>query len=148
MPQPGPSRIELAIRQIKTILTPTDGINGRIWRDREEAFNVERELPALVIYPERSLRIPATTCRDLWDLVVMVDICVAGGPVSELADPIWCDVHARLMVDPMGLEPAPPGEGRPPALQWIRVDGEGRPGILSTAWLVQVRTMGGDVTMP
>lgn len=148
---PGPSRIEQAIAHIVATLQPTYAVGGRIWRDRAEAL-VQAELPALVVYPENSPRMPDTTCRDLWNVLVIVDILVSGGPVSQVADPIWCDVYARLMADQSvgghasGIEPFPRGEGNVPALQWIRESAENQPGVLSTAWLVRVRTMGADVT--
>lgn len=151
MTVPGPSRHEQAIAQIVTTLQATYGVGGRVWRDRAEAL-ARSELPALVIYPENAPRLPETTCRDSWAMLVMVDILVDGGAVSQVADPIWCDVHALLMADPSlaghssGIEPFPRNEGNVPALQWIREAGDNQPGVLSTAWLVRIRTMGGDVT--
>lgn len=145
------SRQELAIREIMTILAGAAGVTGRVYRERTEAF-VRGEFPAIVVYPVAATRDPDSTCRDTWNLRVHCDILVSGGPTSELTDPIWVSAHALLMANQSlgghatGIEPWPRSEGGPPALQWERPDGENNPGILSTAWLVRVRTMEGDVT--
>ena len=145
------SKHERIISQIMTTLAGADGVTGRVWRDRSEAF-ARAELPALCVYWEEAQLDPDTTCRGTWLIRVMVDILVDGGPVGQVADPIWCSVHSLLMADQTvgghasGIEPFPRSMGNTPAAKCESVPGENQPGVLSTAWLVRARTMIGDIT--
>lgn len=145
------SKHERIISHIMTTLAGADGVTGRVWRDRSEAF-ARGELPALCVYWEDAPTEQDTTCRNTWFIKVIVDILVDGGPVGQVADPIWCSVHSLLMADQTvggyanGIEPYPRTMGNTPAVQTERVAGENQPGILSTAWLVRARTMSTDIT--
>lgn len=151
MTTPNPSKQELAIQRIMLTVAGAYGVTGRVYRERTEAL-ARGEVPAIVVYPMLAIRDPDTTCRDSWIVRVHCDIMVGGGPTSGQADPIWSSMHALLMADQSvggtanGIEPWPRSEGGQPALQWERVEGENQPGVLSTAWLLRVRTMQGDVT--
>ena len=145
------SRHLQCLEHIETQLKTLPIITGGVWFERTDAFLRGFE-NAINIRPDLAPLEPDSTCRGTWTMRLYVDILVELGPVMKVADPIWCAVHSLLMADQSvggtanSIEPFPRTEGNEPAVRWLPVDGENQPGVLSTAWLVRVRTMEGDLT--
>lgn len=135
------SKSERILAAIATALAPTDGIAGRVFRDRWEAV-ARGEMPCLVVEPQgedpQIIAIPNTDSS----LLVAVDVLISGAPLSTLADPIRVDAHARLMADrSLGglahtIDPA--------SVQWQAEPGE--IGILSLGYRITYRTLTTDLT--
>jgi len=94
-----PTRRELIIRQVVAALSATSGIDGRIYRARQDALARE-ESPALVVLPEGEGPTEDIVGKTEKILRVIVAIYQRGSTPDSLADSIAKEVHVRIMQDP------------------------------------------------
>ena len=135
------SKSEQILAAIEAALADTDGISGRVFRDRWEAV-ARNEMPCLVVEPLGEE--PGLTSLPFTDytVTVAVDILISGSPLSTLADPIRVDAHSRLMADRTlgglthSIDPGPS--------EWKGEPGE--IGILSLSYRIPFRTLTEDLT--
>lgn len=130
------SKSETILTRIATVLGPTAGVSGRVFRDRWEAL-ARNEMPAIVIEPQSESDDVLTTRETLTtSLNVSIDVLISGAPLSTLADPIRVDLHSRLMADAtlQGLVISIYPTGR----TWDAVSGE--IGVVRSSYAVRYRT--------
>lgn len=130
------SKSETILARIETVLAPTAGVSGRVYRDRWEAL-ARTELPAIVIEPQSESDDILTTRETLTTtLNVSIDVLISGAPLSTLADPIRVDLHSRLMADAtlqaLVISIYPTGRA------WDAVSGE--IGVVRCSYAVRYRT--------
>jgi hypothetical protein len=122
------SKREQILARVETLLINTSGVDGRVFRSRQQAFSRD-EAPAIVIEPGRDNPSVVNTCKLEWSLDVLVAIYARGVVPHQQADPIVVAMHNELMGDrslgglvidmvPTGVDP-----------QFDRAD-------FSTLWLV------------
>lgn len=112
------SKREQILAAATVALQGTTGVGTRIWRSRLEAFQ-RSEAPAIVVEPgtDEAAAPSASNCWIDWTFTLVVAVYTRGHLPEQLADPIVCDVHAKLMADrslgglamdlwPIGVEPA------------------------------------------
>jgi len=135
------SKSERILAAIEAVLASTDGISGRVFRDRWEAV-ARNEMACIVIEPQsESDEVPAVGPINT-DLTFAVDILISGAPLSTLADPIRVDAHSRLMAEPFtGLDVI---HVYPQSREWQAESGE--IGILSCSYSVRYRSSLSDLT--
>ena len=136
------SKSERILAAIEAALAPTDGVSGRVFRDRWEAL-ARNEMPAIVIEPQsESDDILTTTETITTTLAVNIDVLISGAPLSTLADPIRVSLHSLLLADATlrGLVISCYPAGR----QWEAVSGE--IGLLRCSYAVKYRTSLGSLT--
>jgi len=136
------SKSERILSAIDAALAPTDGVSGRVFRDRWEAL-ARNEMPAIVIEPQsESDEIITTTETLTTTLAVNIDVLISGAPLSTLADPIRVSLHSLLIADATlrGLVISCYPTGR----QWEAVSGE--IGLLRCSYAVRYRTSLGSLT--
>jgi hypothetical protein len=94
------SKRELILQAAAAALVGTNDVGTRIWRSRLEAFQ-RSEAPAIVIEPgnDEASAPSASNCYIDWNFTLLVAIYTRGHQPEQIADPIVCDVHARLMTD-------------------------------------------------
>ncbi len=85
---------------VRTLLGPTAGVGGRVYRSRVEAF-ARNEAPALIVEPtdENARQEPVSLCWIDWTLGLDVVVHTRGHVPEQLAAAIQVDVHSRLMAD-------------------------------------------------
>ena len=90
---------ERILRAITTALTPTAGVNGRVYRSRVTAVQ-RAESPALVVEPINDTPTQNTSLPTLdWRMRVRVTVIVRGDTPDQLADPIIESMHAKMVAD-------------------------------------------------
>lgn len=90
---------ETILTAIRTALTGTTGVDGRIWRSRVEPLQ-RGEAPALVVEPINDTATIDTSLPTLtWSLTVRVTVIVRGLTPDQLADPIIESLHSKLTAD-------------------------------------------------
>lgn len=91
---------EQILAAVATMLAPTAGATGRIYRSRQEAFS-RNESPAVVIEPgpESAATEPASTCKIDWTFTLVVAVYARGVIADQAADPVVKSVHSLLMAD-------------------------------------------------
>jgi hypothetical protein len=92
------SRREQILSAIATALATTDGVSGRVYRSRVEAFSRD-EAPAIIIEPGPDRAQTYSICKLDWTLDVLVVVHTRGQIPDQLADPILVDAHDKLMAD-------------------------------------------------
>jgi hypothetical protein len=92
------SRREQILSYVADALAEAEGVNGRVYRSRVEAFSRE-EAPAIVIEPGQDSARTYSTCKLDWTLELLVVVYARGPIPDQLADPIVVDAHSRLMAD-------------------------------------------------
>jgi hypothetical protein len=92
------SRREQILSAIATALATTDGVSGRVYRSRVEAFS-RNEAPAIIIEPGPDRAQTYSICKLDWTLDVLVVVHTRGQIPDQLADPILVDAHDKLMAD-------------------------------------------------
>jgi hypothetical protein len=136
------SKSERILSAIEAALAPTDGVSGRVFRDRWEAL-ARNEMPAIVIEPQsESDEIITTTETLTTTLAVNIDVLISGAPLATLADPVRVSLHSLLLADATlrGLVISCYPTGR----QWEAVSGE--IGLLRCSYAVRYRTSLGSLT--
>lgn len=136
------SKSETILARIATVLAGTDGVAGRVFRDRWEAL-ARNEMPAIVVEPQSEDDDILTTTETLTTtLRVSVDVLISGHPLSTLADPVRVSAHSLLMADTTlrGLIISIYPTGR----AWDAVSGE--IGVLRCSYAVRYRTSLGSLT--
>lgn len=152
MPTPTPTRNELILRHLagdgtgpgQGILGAAYGVGGRVYRERGPAF-MKGELPAIDLVPDNAAANQGhSTCRTKWTVLVHVIICVNGGAVSAVADPICADVHRLLLADVTlgGLATAVRAVGT----RWMVEQGDSAPGVVDLTYEIDYRTDQDDLT--
>lgn len=90
---------ERILRIIKDKLTPTRGVDGRVYRSRVTAVQ-RAESPAIVIEAISDTPAQNTSLPTLdWRMRVRVSVIVRGDTPDELADPIIENMHSRMVAD-------------------------------------------------
>jgi hypothetical protein len=91
---------EQILAAITTLLGPTAGVGGRVYRSRVEAFGRD-EAPAILIEPaaDSAQDPPISNCHIDWRLNVDVQVYTRGQVPETLAAPIIVDMHTRLLAD-------------------------------------------------
>jgi len=92
------SRREQILSAIATALATTDGVSGRVFRSRVEAFS-RNEAPAIIIEPGPDRAQTYSICKLDWTLDVLVVVHTRGQIPDQLVDPILVDAHDKLMAD-------------------------------------------------
>lgn len=92
------TRREQILSAIATALEDTEGVSGRVYRSRVEAFS-RNEAPALIIEPGPDRAQVYAICKLDWTMDVLVVVYTRGQIPDQLADPIVADVHSKLMAD-------------------------------------------------
>lgn len=136
------SKSETILARIATVLANTNGVSGRVFRDRWEALGRD-EMPALVIEPQSEDDDVLTTTETLTTtLRISVEILISGRPLSTLADPIRVSLHSLLLADATlrGLVISCYPTGR----AWDAVSGE--IGVLRCSYAVRYRTTLASIT--
>lgn len=88
---------ERILAEIKTRLSATTGISGRVFRSRIEAV-ARGEMPALIVTPSVDLPEQRTSsCKIDQKLTVNVMVLVHADVPDQAADPILQDLHKRIM---------------------------------------------------
>jgi len=136
------SRSETILAEIEALLSATDGIGGRVFRDRWEAL-ARNELPAIVLLPlSEDDEITTTTETLTTTLRFSVDILASGEGLSTIADPIRVSAHALLLAAP--LTTAGVISLYPQGRQWDAASGE--IGVVRSSYAVRYRTLLADLT--
>lgn len=134
---------EAILARLVSVLQPTAGVSGRVYRSRVEPL-ARGLVPALVVEPAGDNAAPDTPIGFVqWALTVRVSI-IAGGPVpDQVADPIVKDMHSRLMADTtlQGLVI----DIVPQAVGFDMSDGEQPIGLISADYLISYRTPRGSL---
>lgn len=94
------SRQETILATIHQLALGTNGVSGRVYRSRQEAFS-RAATPAMVIEPLSNAPAPrragVTTMPHQLELQVLI---LVDAPIpDQAADPIRVDFHSRLMAD-------------------------------------------------
>jgi hypothetical protein len=92
------SRREQILSAIATALATTEGVSGRVYRSRVEAFS-RNEAPAIIIEPGPDRAQTYSICKLDWTLDILVVVHTRGQIPDQLADPILVDAHDKLMAD-------------------------------------------------
>ena len=92
------SKREQILARFETLLINTSGVNGRVYRSRQQAMSRD-DAPALVIEPARDTASVVSTCKLDWTLQVIVAIYSRGVVPDQEADPIAVAMHNELMSD-------------------------------------------------
>lgn len=136
------SRSETILQAVATLLAATDGVSGRVYRDRWEAV-ARNEMPAIVIQPlAEDDNILTTTETLTTTLRFTVDILCSGAGLTTLADPVRVSAHSLLMAAPLAVSGVI--SLYPQGRQWDAESGE--IGVVRCAYTVQYRTTLADIT--
>ncbi|MEI8251260.1 MAG: hypothetical protein WCF98_08850 [Synechococcus sp. ELA057] len=92
------SKREQILAAVHTLLINTNGVDGRVFRSRQQAFSRD-EAPAIVIEPGRDAPAVVSICKLDWTLDVLVAIYARGVVPHQEADPIVVAMHNELMGD-------------------------------------------------
>jgi hypothetical protein len=92
------TRREQILAFIASALEDTEGVSGRVYRSRVEAFS-RNEAPALIIEPGPDPAEVYANCKLDWRLTLLIVIYTRGQIPDQLADPILLDAHSKLMAD-------------------------------------------------
>lgn len=140
---PSPSRRELILRNLKTVLEASGGIGATVYRGR--AVPIARsEFPAIIIEPVEDQPDASVHTKTDWTLTVRIGVLVRSETPDEAADPFLVDIHARVMADPSRGVTAT--DTVPGPNTWELVEADGTVGIVSDSFMVQYRTERDDIT--
>ena len=95
-----PTRREQILSAVAAALATTSGVNGRVYRSRQEAFS-RSESPSVIVEPgpESSGPEPVSTCKIDHTLTLVVAVYARGTIPDQVADPVVQSVHSLLMAD-------------------------------------------------
>lgn len=132
-----PTKRETILARIVTLLQPTTGVSGRVYRSRVEPL-ARGESPAIVVEPVSDQAQQDTIATLLWEFTVRVTVIVRSATPDQSADAIVQDVHARLMVDTTlnGLVV----DMVPGTTSWELLEADQPAGVVSIEYAVQYRT--------
>lgn len=90
---------ETILAAIRTALTGTTGVGGRIYRSRVEPL-ARQESPAVIVEPIEDICAQNTSLPTLdWSLVVRIAVVVRANVPDQAADPTVESLHSKLMAD-------------------------------------------------
>jgi len=90
---------EQILAAIATALTPTAGLNGRVYRSRVTAVQ-RAESPAIVVEPISDTPTQNTSLPTLdWRMRVRVSVITRGDVPDQLADPVIESMHSKMVAD-------------------------------------------------
>jgi hypothetical protein len=91
---------EQILAAVDTLLAPTAGATGRVYRSRQEAFS-RNESPSVVIEPGPSTATaePVSTCKIDHALTLVIAVYARGTVPDQVADPVVKSIHGLLMAD-------------------------------------------------
>lgn len=89
---------ETILARIATVLAPTTGVSGRVYRSRVEPL-ARAESPAIVIEPVSDEAQQDTLGTLQWTLTVRVAVIVRATVPDQVADSVVADIHNRMFVD-------------------------------------------------
>ena len=92
------SKRERILQRIVTVLTPTTGISGRVYRSDPEGTSRD-DIPCINVTWGSEQPSPETVPMLERTLTVQVSVLTRGDTPDVLADPIISDAHARIMAD-------------------------------------------------
>jgi len=126
------------LRAITTALTPTAGVNGRVYRSRVTAVQ-RAESPAIVVEPISDTPTQNTSLPTLdWRMRVRVSVIVRGDVPDQIADAVIEDMHARMVRDlTVGGYAI---DVQPDEVSFTLVDADQPAGVIFNDYIVQYRT--------
>ena len=129
---------ERILRAITTALTPTAGVNGRVYRSRVTAVQ-RAESPAIVVEPISDTPTQNTSLPTLdWRMRVRVSVIVRGDVPDQIADAVIEDMHARMVRDlTVGGYAI---DVQPDEVSFNLVDADQPAGVIFNDYIVQYRT--------
>ena len=129
---------ERILRAITTALTPTAGVNGRVYRSRVTAVQ-RAESPAIVVEPINDTPTQNTSLPTLdWRMRVRVSVIVRGDVPDQIADAVIEDMHARMVRDlTVGGYAI---DVQPDEVSFTIVDADQPAGVIFNDYIVQYRT--------
>ena len=129
---------ERILRAIATALTPTAGVNGRVYRSRVTAVQ-RAESPAIVVEPINDTPTQNTSLPTLdWRMRVRVSVIVRGDVPDQIADAVIEDMHARMVRDlTVGGYAI---DVQPDEVSFNLVDADQPAGVIFNDYIVQYRT--------
>lgn len=129
---------ERILRAITTALTPTAGVNGRVYRSRVTAVQ-RAESPAIVVEPISDTPTQNTSLPTLdWRMRVRVSVIVRGEVPDQIADAVIEDMHARMVRDlTVGGYAI---DVQPDEVSFNLVDADQPAGVIFNDYIVQYRT--------
>lgn len=129
---------ERILRAITTALTPTAGVNGRVYRSRVTAVQ-RAESPAIVVEPISDTPTQNTSLPTLdWRMRVRVSVIVRGDVPDQIADAVIEDMHARMVRDlSLGGYAI---DVQPDEVSFNLVDADQPAGVIFNDYIVQYRT--------
>jgi hypothetical protein len=140
---PSPSRRELILRNLKTVLTTGPSIGANVYRGRAVPI-ARQEFPAIIIEPIQDEPNVTVHTKTDWTLMVRIGVLVRSETPDETADPFLVDIHDRVMADPgRGLVAT---DTLPGTNTWELIEADGTVGIVSDSFMVQYRTEQDDIT--
>lgn len=94
------TRREQILAAVATTLASASGVNGRVYRSRQEAFS-RSESPSVIVEPgpESSGPEPVSTCKIDHTLTLVVAVYARGTIPDQVADSVVQSVHSLLMAD-------------------------------------------------
>jgi len=138
------TRREQVLAAINAAVVPTAGVSGRVYRSRVEPL-ARQESPAIVIEPLNDFADQNTSLPTLdWSLTVRVAVIVRGIVPDQLADPIICDMHSRIMADlTLGGVAI---DVQPISTDFEMMEADQPAGVISSNYLVRYRTSVDDLS--
>ena len=129
---------ERILRAITTALTPTAGVNGRVYRSRVTAVQ-RAESPAIVVEPINDTPTQNTSLPTLdWRMRVRISVIVRGDVPDQIADAVIEDMHARMVRDlTVGGYAI---DVQPDEVSFSLVDADQPAGVIFNDYIVQYRT--------
>jgi len=129
---------ERILRAITTALTPTAGVNGRVYRSRVTAVQ-RAESPAIVVEPINDTPTQNTSLPTLdWRMRVRISVIVRGDVPDQIADAVIEDMHARMVRDlTVGGYAI---DVQPDEVSFNLVDADQPAGVIFNDYIVQYRT--------
>jgi len=129
---------ERILRAITTALTPTAGVNGRVYRSRVTAVQ-RAESPAIVVEPISDTPTQNTSLPTLdWRMRVRVSVIVRGDVPDQIADAVIEDMHPRMVRDlTVGGYAI---DVQPDEVSFNLVDADQPAGVIFNDYIVQYRT--------
>lgn len=140
------TRREQILAALRTTLTGTAGVGGRIYRSRVEPV-ARAEAPVIIIEPVTDVVAQNTSLPSLdHTLTVRAVVIVRGDVPDQLADPIIDDMHRRIMADLTigGLAI----DVQPGTTDFTLESGDASIGVISCLYQVLYRTTVEDISLP
>ena len=138
------SKREAILAAIETALAGTAGVGSRIYRSRAEAIS-RNESPAIVIEPVTDEADNSVYPKLDWKLIVRVAVIVRGNVPDQIADPVVCDVHRKLLGDATltGMI----AEIVPARVAFDSMDADQPAGVVVMDYSIRYRTQAADLSL-